>query len=482
MKRILSVFAALAVCLSLLPISALAAEPFTRISGKTRFETGYAAADTLMDTLSVERFDTVIVANAYNFADALSGSYLAAVKSAPILLVSDTTAGQLRAYLEQHLSESGTVYLLGGTGAVSQAVEDTLSGLTVKRLAGKSRYETNLAILAEAGIGDHELLVCTGTGFADSLSASAAGKPILMVGKALTDAQMQLLEQSGGRFVIIGGTGAVGSGVEEELKALGTVERLSGKGRYETSVLVAQRFFTSPTQAVLAYARNFPDGLCGGPLAYTLGTPLLLTQTGNADAADAYAETLGLSSGYVLGGASLISDATARTIFTRAAEAPPAEHTHSYTTVTVSPAVGQQGFDLHTCACGHSHKDNFTDPLPAPDGPGAQDSVFVDQLVKYINQYRAEAGLEPLTSVNNELALVRAAELTVSFSHTRPDGTTVRDAGISAECCLAGYGSALAAANALYKSPELQAEILSPTYTTACAAYNNGFWVVLLDE
>ena len=78
---------------------------------------------------------------------------------------------------------------------------------------------------------------------------------------------------------------------------------------------MAERFFDSPTTAVVAYAANFPDGLCGGSLAFSLKAPLILTMTKYEDAAAEYAKTTGIKTGLVLGGDSLISDASVRTIF-----------------------------------------------------------------------------------------------------------------------------------------------------------------------
>ena len=287
-----------------------------RIAGDTRYETAYAIADQLKEALGIEKFNSLIVAYGKNFPDALTGSYLAAVKDAPILLTEDKKQDDVIAYIADNLVEGGTVYILGGVNAIPSSFETALAArnITAKRLAGDDRYQTNLEILKEAGTSaDQEILICTGTGFADSLSASAAGLPILLVGKELTAAQKEFLANSSGKFVIIGGTSAVSATLEAELSAIGTVERLGGETRYETSVLVAKRFVEDPGAAILAYAQNFPDGLCGGPLAYALGTPLILTDTKHPDAADAYIENI--TSGIVVGGSILISDEAVATIF-----------------------------------------------------------------------------------------------------------------------------------------------------------------------
>ncbi len=292
-----------------------------RLSGKTRYETGIAAAEELKEVLGVEKFETAIIATGKNFADALSGSYLAAAKNAPILLTDGNKENvtALHDYIKANVKEGAVLYILGGEGAVPKNVE-TVKGYRVKRLSGKNRYETNLAILNEAGIrGQDTLLVATGKEFADSLSASATAKPILLVkpGTALNDSQKKLVKNfSDSKVYVIGGTGAVSASVEKELNKLAeNVERLAGSGRYETSVIVAETLFTDPEAIVVAYGKKFPDGLCGGPLAAAIHAPLILTREGNEAEAMNYVKKHEIRSGYVLGGTGVLKEETVEKIF-----------------------------------------------------------------------------------------------------------------------------------------------------------------------
>ena len=288
-----------------------------RIAGSNRVETSLRIASTLKQEMGVSGFSSMVVASALNFPDALTGSYLAAAKSAPILLTYDAVQDTIVSYISANLASGGTVYILGGVTAVSSSFEHALrnQGINVRRLAGNDRFGTNLAILNEVGVPrGQNILVCTAFGFADSLSASATGMPILLVGKTLTQEQRSFLSRAGGSYTIIGGTGAVSAAVEKELRSYGSVNRLKGENRYQTSVLVAFRFFPAASDAVVAYAWNYPDGLCGGPLAYYLGAPLLLTDSVDATAG-AYAFEHRIQTGYVLGGDSLITDDAARRIF-----------------------------------------------------------------------------------------------------------------------------------------------------------------------
>ena len=296
-----------------------------RISGKDRVKTALSVADALKDTLKVEKFESVIIATGVNekFADALAGSYLANMKKAPILLYTNSgLSAETVAFIQANLKENGTVYILGGTGAIPATVEETLAAYSVTRLSGKTRYETNLAILNEAGVASaNEILIATGTNFADSLSASAVGLPLLLVngqGTALTAEQTDFLKnQAGKKITIIGGTGAVSAELEEAIKAAVGVEaeRISGKTRHNTSVMIAQKYFGTPEYALLTYSQNFPDGLAGGPLAYALGAPLLLTSAGQEAIANEYIVAEDIESGYALGGDAAVSDNTARKVF-----------------------------------------------------------------------------------------------------------------------------------------------------------------------
>ena len=297
-------------------------EGIIRMAGADRIETSLMLADQLKEVLGVEKFSAVIVASALNFPDALTGSYLAAVKSAPILLTYDAVHGKIQEYIRQNLASGGTVYILGDSGVIPSSFETGLQGGSFRcvRLAGETRFETNLEILREAGVSaDQPVLIATAVNFADSLSASAAGLPIVLVYGSLRPDQKEFLESTSKNFVIIGGTSAVSTDLENELKAIGTVERLAGAGRYETSVMVARKFISNPDDVVLAYARNFPDGLCGGPLAYALGAPLILTDNYDPSEADKYVD--GITSGVIAGSDGLISDDSAREIFDLASDA-----------------------------------------------------------------------------------------------------------------------------------------------------------------
>ena len=288
-----------------------------RLYGTGRYDTAYAVADALKEALGMDKFEAVVVATGKNFADALAGSYLAVERCAPILLTNgkEDNVAQLHAYIKANVTEGGMVYILGGDAAVPVSVE-AIEGYTVKRLFGESRYDTNLEILKEAGVSGDSIIVATGKTFADSLSASAVKLPILLVkqGGTLDDAQKAVLTGMKNIY-IAGGDGAVSEAYAEELAAFGTVTRVFGESRYDTSVEVAKTFFGETDTAVAASGMNFPDGLCGGPLAAALDAPMILTRDGKAAAAAAYVADNAIAGGYVLGGDGALADDTVVEVF-----------------------------------------------------------------------------------------------------------------------------------------------------------------------
>ena len=306
-------------CLSLLmllPVETYATEKAIafRIGGQNRYETAFAIADAILEQLAEEKFSAVVLASGKNFPDALTGSKLAASVSAPILLVNESEQTALCAYLQKNLVPGGKVYILGGSVAVPQGLEEKLADYCVVRLAGPTRYETNLAVLQETGVSGGEILVCTGRDFADSLSASATNKPILLVdGEAgsLTTKQLAYLASlKDPVFCLIGGKNVLPATVEAQLAQYGAVKRIDGATRYETSVLVAQAFFPNPQQVTFACGSSFPDGLCGGPFALAVGGPVILADIGREKNAQAYVQACAVACGVVLGGTARISDAS----------------------------------------------------------------------------------------------------------------------------------------------------------------------------
>ena len=296
-------------------------ESVPRIYGAGRVETSFAVADALKETLGIEKFSAILITYGDNFADALAGSYLACEKNAPILLYRPGYEDEILDYVMENLSGNGKIYILGGTAAVPKVMEDTLAGYTVERLAGETRFDTNILILEEAGVSGEEILIATGWEFADSLSASATGLPVLLVNSKtgkLTDSQIAFLKaHADNTYTIIGGKNAVSQELQKTIEGVigREVCRVYGDWREDTAVEVANTYFDKPDTVLLAFSRNYPDGLCGGPLAHAMGAPLLLINAGKEDAAAEYVKANGIEAGIVLGGTAAVSEKSAQIVF-----------------------------------------------------------------------------------------------------------------------------------------------------------------------
>jgi putative cell wall-binding protein len=159
--------------------------------------------------------------------------------------------------------------------------------------------------------------VASGAVFADALSGAAAagaqGGPVLLVTKdgvpAATAEELRRLKPR--KIVLLGGTAAVGSAVEEALGEFGAVSRIWGPDRYAVSAAIsAETFPGGSSYAYLASGESFPDALSASPLTGREEGPVLLTQKGALPAAAA-AEIARLKAQYVyvLGGEAAVSAA-----------------------------------------------------------------------------------------------------------------------------------------------------------------------------
>lgn len=292
-----------------------------RLSGLNRFSTATAIAK----KYSSEKLDAVVIANAYNFPDALAGSTLAAQENAPILLVGKDVKDSTDTinYIKNNLKDNGTVYVLGGTGVISNAVISEINNLgfkNVKRLGGKDRFVTNMNIVNELDIQKGtDVVIAYSHNFADSLSissiAGAKGMPIFLVNNTLSEeVTNKIKEIQPNNIYIVGGTGVVPTSIENQLKTYGKVTRLGGANRYDTSLAIAKKFTTdSTTVACIASGANFPDALAGSVLASKENAPILLVNQ-DVNSQKTYLDGSKINKIYTFGGTGVISDNLVNTL------------------------------------------------------------------------------------------------------------------------------------------------------------------------
>ena len=299
---------------------------FTRFVGADRYGT---AAVTARETFPAS--PNAVITTGERFPDALAGSYVASLGNAPVLL---TRAEGLPQATIDALQAMGTrsVVILGGTGAVSAAVEAELAGrgLSTRRIAGTDRYHT-ARLAAESGgstpVGSEDgkktAILTNGENYPDALSTgpvSYAGRfPLLLTtpGSLSPHAKAALTALSIKQVLIPGGTAAVSSAVEGELRTMSVeIVRFSGANRSQTATLVADWALAnmptfSDSHVNLARGNDFADALAGGPHGGRDPAPVLLTAS-QGDLGDAtrrwlrqHANTL--EDGHIFGGTSAVS-------------------------------------------------------------------------------------------------------------------------------------------------------------------------------
>jgi putative cell wall-binding protein len=237
--------------------------------------------------------DTVVLATGTSFPDALSASGLAGAYECPLLLV----GSQLDEVItELNRLNASTVVIVGGTGAVSQDIEDVLDDtFTVDRIQGVNRYETS-ALVAERIedlVGADVAFIVRGDNFADALAVSpfaySQRMPVLLTastalsGRTATALSDLDIEEA----VIAGGEGAVVPGVKTTVDSIlvanggSESSRWWGADRYATARDVAEKGILAgwgtPGVVGLATGTNFPDALGGGAACGYHGGVLLLT-------------------------------------------------------------------------------------------------------------------------------------------------------------------------------------------------------------
>lgn len=304
-------------------------EHFTRIAGKDRFETALLIAEECRDFFDGELIN-VIVASGMDYPDALGASVLAYVAGAPILLVNSNNLKEIAQYIGKNLKDyaagpgEGMVFIMGGTGAVPASMETELAaagidGSRVVRFAGSDRFDTNLKVMKYID-RDDITIVCSGKNYADALSASAVGAPILLVGDKLSEAQKEYIVGRGlKKFVILGGEGAVSPTIENELNTIvtpldGFAVRIAGTDRYQTSKAFAEVIYGNAYTMTLTYGMNFPDGLSGCTTCFMGYGPMFLATTAQIKPAAEYAKDVEIQHVVILGGPTLISDEAAATL------------------------------------------------------------------------------------------------------------------------------------------------------------------------
>lgn len=288
-----------------------------RLWGENRYETATKVSQNGWTTS-----DYAIIASGEVYADALCAAPLAKVNNAPILLTTKNTLDS-KTLDELKRLQVKHVYIVGGQGAVSQAVEDKIkSDVTtdVQRLWGQDRYETSVKV-AEKLPASSKVVLASGQGYADALSAAPVaaieGMPILLTeSKNLSKPTADYIKTNTNitSTFVIGGSGVVNDSVMNQM--LGA-QRIGGSDRYETNKLVIERFSSDFNYNNVYTAigdgpigNEFADALSASALAAKNRNPLIITGKTLSSYTDSLIKSK-LKSGStltILGGVANISD------------------------------------------------------------------------------------------------------------------------------------------------------------------------------
>ncbi|NUR59501.1 MAG: hypothetical protein HOV87_12660 [Catenulispora sp.] len=311
-----------------------------RVGGGDRIATSIDASKWTYDdkNSSGRKASSAVLARSDTFADALGGTALAIQNNGPLLLT--PTAGLDKGVeneLTRILQPRSIVYVLGGTAALSPAVENRLTalGFSVRRVYGENRYATSVAIATEIGGTPHQtstVMVATGADYPDALAAGVAagqerytgfgtyglngGVVVLTDGATMPKDTADYLKQIDPHRQHVYAVG--GQAVKAVQKAFPTwtgVTPLAGANRFETAAKVA----ASPLfgngapgrypMVGVATAANWPDALSGGALIGNQGGPLLLADgSGTPGSQGAIVSGSHLKGLVVFGGTAVVPD------------------------------------------------------------------------------------------------------------------------------------------------------------------------------
>jgi len=240
-----------------------------RIAGMNRYQTSVE-----ISKMNYKSSKKVILASGKVFADALAGGQLSIALDAPILL---TPSNKLDASVKKEVSRLSAkeVIILGGSGSVSNDIEKELGIKNISRIWGKNRYETAKKIMdITSKTGNfEEIVIVSGKNYPDALSAAGYIKKhkALMF---LSDGNSR--PTSNIKKVAIGGHGSL------PLDGFNG-NRIAGKNRYETSLLLAEKSYPRASEVVIASGESYADALSAVSICNKKNAPILLSEKNNID-------------------------------------------------------------------------------------------------------------------------------------------------------------------------------------------------------
>lgn len=286
--------------------------------------------------------DTVIIATADGYWDALAASGLVGVSDGVLVITpKDRLCDQARAVISS--INPGRAVLVGGPNSLSDAVFDQVKAMVdnTVRVSGQDAQGTAIAIynsvkehslgrivnMTRTGSWGETAIIASSTGYWDALSVSPAAysnsAPIFLTTDAKVLSQDTLNSLKHGKFskaIIVGGNMSVDESVESQLWSIGVEpRRIAGNNAIETSGLIAAWEvaecgfnYDSSTGIAIATSNGYWDALSVGPVCGNALCPLVLSEPGDYRAIQAV--NSGVRYVRIAGGPSSVPDETVQWI------------------------------------------------------------------------------------------------------------------------------------------------------------------------
>ncbi|MHB9939382.1 protease [Clostridium sporogenes] len=187
----------------------------------------------------------------------------------------------------------------------------------VKRFEGNNRYETAAKLATFNWTKSDNIVLVSGEGYADALSASVLAKrlnaPIILTNpNNLNDNARQTIEKLKAKNIyVIGGEASISSKIRNRLKDNYKLIELKGRDRFETNLNVAEEMVklgVDTSEVMVVNGKDgFSDALSAAPIAAANGQILLIVSKDNGKTATEFIQKHN-SKATVIGTKNVVSD------------------------------------------------------------------------------------------------------------------------------------------------------------------------------
>lgn len=263
-----------------------------RLAGADRVGTAVAVSAAGWDAAPA-----VVLASGLHFEEALPAGVLAAARSGPLLLCMNDA---LPESVARELGRLGTrqAFVVGSLPATIDA-RLTALGIHPTRIGAPGQPVSTAAAIAAAIGQATTALIVNRDAFPDAVAAAGLaarrGWPVLLARRDEMPGATIAAARAAGvtTAVLVGGTAVLSDAAARQAAALGTVQRLAGASRYETSAAVtANGAGDGFGDLLVVTGTNYPDALAAAPLAARTGAQVVLVDGSGGGADRAVLELL----------------------------------------------------------------------------------------------------------------------------------------------------------------------------------------------